>query len=183
MMEKNFFARKSVYILIFVLVFGLGAFMLSGCGNGNPGADKAVEENPESTDMTENDVPETDSADEMAETIFEQLEFEDEMTKVSDDLFFGLFNLDEEKVQALAAYESTGATAEEIVVTVAAEGCEADVRAAFAERVESQKESFRDYVPKELEKLSDAVIFKKGKIAILVVCNDSSKANKILEEI
>ncbi|MCR5481902.1 MAG: DUF4358 domain-containing protein [Clostridia bacterium] len=175
-------------ILILVFCFVLSASMLYGCGSSSngEGTDKngAQSEEKKSGDESKDEaVSDGEAADKTAADILSGLEFEDEMTKVSDDLFFGLFNLDEEKVCAVSVYESTGATAEEVVVAVAAQGCEEDLLAAMKERVESQKESFRDYVPAELDKLADPVITKKGKFTILIVCGDSSKAEKILEEI
>ncbi|MBR2274733.1 MAG: DUF4358 domain-containing protein, partial [Lachnospiraceae bacterium] len=54
---------------------------------------------------------------------------------------------------------------------------------ALKQRVEEQKEAFEDYVPKELTKLSEAVIVTKGTVVVLSVSDSPSEAKTILEEL
>ena len=63
-----------------------------------------------------------------------------------------IYNFGDANITEAAFYESTGATAEEIVVLKC--NSEADAGAvenALKSRVEEQKESFADYVPEELK--------------------------------
>ena len=79
-------------------------------------------------------------------------------------------------------YESSGATAEEIVVFKCKDSDSASkAKVAFEQRVEEQTENFTDYVPEELPKLKDAVIAVNGEYAVLSVSGDSGKAKDIIE--
>ncbi|WP_324825040.1 DUF4358 domain-containing protein [Sinanaerobacter sp. ZZT-01] len=120
---------------------------------------------------------------EVAEALQSGITFEDQMNQVELPIFYALYNLSEEEVDDAVMIGSTGATAEEIAVIKAkSEDMVDKVKEAVSERVEFQKEGFENYVPKELEKLSDPIIVTKGNYVILCVSEDNTKAQEIIDE-
>ena len=114
----------------------------------------------------------------VSDSLLNDIVYEDELSEVDYEL---VYNMDEIKVSDSIVYVGSGATAEEIAV-IECETVEEAKKAlsALNERVEEQKESFKDYVPKELEKLDEAVVIQKGKTVILSISNDSQKAKDII---
>lgn len=115
----------------------------------------------------------------VANSLLNEIKYEDQLSEVSYDIVYDMEDID---VTESAVYVSSGATAEEI----AAIKCETredatKVEKALKERVKEQKESFENYVPKELDKLSKAVIEKNGSIVVLSISNDDAKAKEIIE--
>ncbi len=90
---------------------------------------------------------------------------------------FGDLNIDE-----AAIFEGSGGTAEEIIVLKTAEGENEKAKTILEQRVLEQKEAFEDYVPGELEKLSEAVIEVKGDYAVLSVSDEPDKAREIIKK-
>lgn len=119
----------------------------------------------------------------LAEELHSGITFEDQMSSVELPVFYALYNLTEEEVKDAVMVGSTGATAEEIAVIEAASPEMVDkVKEAVLERVEFQKSGFENYVPKELEKLSNPVIEVAGDYVVLCVSNDDKKAKEIISE-
>ncbi|QHI72819.1 DUF4358 domain-containing protein [Aminipila terrae] len=116
----------------------------------------------------------------LGEYIVKNTQFKDYMSKVDNDIFFSLYNLNKDLVDDAVLYSSTGATAEEVAVIKAVDGKTEDVVKACKDRIQAQKEGFENYVPEELDKLSKPVIKTFGNTVVLVVCNDSDAADKLL---
>ena len=123
------------------------------------------------------------AASDVAQYLKENTQFEDAMDSLDVDIAVSLFNLTENEVllEDSTVICSTGATAEEIAVFTACDGAVEQVVAACESRVEAQKIGFENYVPKELEKLEDAVIRKEGNKVIFVVCNYAQNAEKLIK--
>lgn len=120
---------------------------------------------------------------ELADALQSGIAFEDQMNRVDLPVFYALYNLSENEVGDAVMIGSTGATAEEIAVIQAASPEMVDkINTAVLERIEFQKSGFENYVPKELEKLSDPVIEIRGNYVILCVSNDDTKAQEIINE-
>ena len=49
-------------------------------------------------------------------------------------------------------------------------------------RIETQKASFKNYVPEELKRLDNAFVVRKGNYVYLSVSADPDKAKSIIEE-
>ena len=120
--------------------------------------------------------------------IVEIIEYESKYLEDVKDLLVDLetakmfLNLADIEVVEACIYESSGATAEEIVVLVCADAdSAAKAKTAFEQRVEEQTENFTDYVPEEVPKLKDAVIITEDVYAVLSVSGDASKAKSIIE--
>lgn len=115
-----------------------------------------------------------------ANSLLTEITYEDQLSEVNYDVVYDMENIN---ITESVVYVSSGATAEEI----AAIKCETKedatkVETALEERVKEQKESFENYVPKELNKLDKAVIVKVGNTVILSVSNDDAKAKEIIEK-
>jgi len=116
----------------------------------------------------------------LGEYIVDNTEFEDYISQVDNEIFFSLFNLDEDVIEDAFFYSSTGATAEEVAVIKAKDGNGEAVMKACEGRIQAQKDGFENYVPDELDKLSKPVIFNADNVTIYVVCDDSEAAEKLI---
>ncbi len=123
------------------------------------------------------------SASELAEKLSREVGFSDQMSRAESRVFYTLYDVEEGMVSDAALYISTGATAEEIaVISVSDAANVSKAEQAVKARVESQKEGFENYVPEELEKLSDPVIRTVGNMVILCVSDHNDQANKVIDE-
>lgn len=119
------------------------------------------------------------TADAMAKAV----KFSDEMSAVDQKTAEKLFGLESGTVVAAKAYESTGATAEEVAAFEAKdEAAEKQVAAAVKKRVENQKAAFQGYQPKEMTKLKNPLIVEKGKYVFLCVADDTSPARQAIDQ-
>lgn len=112
--------------------------------------------------------------------LLEKAEFEDELNLVDDTMVKKLYHIEE--FTGAQVYIGSGATAEEIAVFEfdSGEAAEEGLKAA-EDRLEGQKEDFASYVPKELQKLDNAVIKQAGKYLVVCVSN-SDEAEKIIKK-
>lgn len=118
----------------------------------------------------------------IAASLNSDIEYTDTLTEVDLDTAKMFLNLTDVEVEEAYIYESSGATAEEIVVFKCKDSDSASkAKTAFEQRVEEQTENFTDYVPEEVPKLKDAVIITSKDIAVLSVSGDSGKAKDIIE--
>ena len=78
---------------------------------------------------------------------------------------------------------SSGGTAEEIAAFEAADEDTAKaVETLLNARIETQKASFKNYVPEELKRLDNAFVVRKGNYVYFSVSADPDKAKSIIEE-
>lgn len=148
----------------FILLAALFSLLLAaGCS----GKDKKAEWNlTEVTNRLRNEIEYTDSLDTMDSSLMGYL-FSD---------------IDPADVSEQIIYISTGSTAEEIAAFKAVDEAAAGrIEEGLRLRVESQTESFTDYVPEEVKRLEDAVIARNGLSVVLSVSGDPDTAKKILE--
>ena len=119
----------------------------------------------------------------LADYIVKNTEFKDYMNTVDQEVFLSLYNLDSSVVEKAVLYASTGATAEEVAVIKPkdSKGMET-IQKACEQRIEAQKQAFENYVPGELTKLNTPIMEQVGDTFVLVVCDDSEKAQKIIEQ-
>ena len=92
--------------------------------------------------------------------------------------------LPKDKIKAMKIYvSSSGGTAEEIAVFEANdEDTAKTIETKLNERIETQKASFKNYVPEELKRLEKAFVIRKGNYVYLSVSADPDKAKSIIEE-
>lgn len=162
----------------------LGTLMigtLTGCGGNDSGAEKK-----ETTTTTEAEVSNVDvAAQTIVDTLQAEGEFSETLAPVDNSMALSrLYVLDSAKIEEALFYTSSGATAEEIVVIKVNDASYMEtVKAAFDTRIADQKEAFKDYVPEEVPKLEDAVIYTNGNYAILCVSGDSGKIDSAIANI
>lgn len=156
--------RMEKRIFLAVLTAAFMAFLLTGCGSSGK----------ETADV---------EPQELGQKLLEGLEWKDIMEPVGQEALYKIYDVDKEDVESAAAWQSTGATAEEIALWKCRDDKAADrVYAAMEERVADQKESFTDYNPEELDKLENPVLVKRGRYVFLCLSNENAKAKELMGE-
>jgi len=118
----------------------------------------------------------------IAQSLLNDVSYTDQLGEVDKDTASMFLNFADVEIEEAYIYESSGATAEEIVVLKCKDSdSAAKAKTAFEQRVEEQTDNFTDYVPEEVPKLKDAVIITSGEYAVLSVSGDSGKAKSIIE--
>lgn len=148
------------------VVLTMAVTVLAGCGSASGGSSSA-------------------SADAKAigADLAGKITYQDDMSEMDLDTIAMFMDLSDINVVNASIYESSGATAEEIVVLECASSADASKAASvFKTRVAEQKESFEDYVPEELDKLGKAVIATSGNFAVLSVSDDADTAKSIISD-
>lgn len=120
----------------------------------------------------------------LAKELKTEISYQDELSTLDKDVAIELYQLDGVELEDCIVYVSTGATAEEIaVISVKSAADVSKVEKAFKERVKEQKNSFKNYVPKELKKLNEAVIKQEGNVVILSISNEDEKAETLIDAV
>lgn len=116
----------------------------------------------------------------LATTLLEEVNFSDDLNQIDDKMVERLYNIN--NAVSGYVYVGSGATAEEIAVFEFNNKNEADeATKAALQRIDDQKQSFESYVPKELDKLENAIVKTSGRY--LIVCiSDGDEAEKIIKE-
>ena len=110
--------------------------------------------------------------------------FKDELVEVNENALENLYGLTSAEVADYKAYTSgTMSTAEEVAVFVAQDGKVDTVKQAVETRVQDQKSAYQDYRPEEMTKLNSAIVREKGNVVVLVVADETEKANTLVDEI
>ena len=118
----------------------------------------------------------------LAEEIATAAVTSDTLTPAADAMIQGIYYISDDAYQSGSAYMSAGSTACESVVIECKDASKTgDVKKAFEERVASQTSLYESYAPAEAEKLKNAIIKTGGKYAVLVVCDDTAKAEELLK--
>lgn len=123
------------------------------------------------------------SAEGIADLLKTNIDYTDELMEVSLEKASMFYDFTGIKIDEACLYESSGATAEEIVVLKCADSQSvAAAKEVLSNRVSEQIESFKDYVPEELTKLKAAVIISNSNYAILSVSDDPAGAKEVIEK-
>lgn len=151
---------------VLTVVLALSALVLAGCGDSkSEGGAKSVDVKALGGDLAG------------------KITYQDDLSETDLDTLSMFMDLSGVDVKSASIYESSGATAEEIVVLEC--GTPADAAKAadvFKTRVADQKDSFQDYVPEELDKLGKAVIATSGNYAVLSVSDDADTAKSVISD-
>lgn len=117
----------------------------------------------------------------LSDDIMQNIKFEDEMNKVDKKTTEKLYTINNAINQVV--YMSSGATAEEIAIFEFEnkEECKGAMENAN-KRIEEQKESFKDYMPKEMKKLEESIISTKDKYLMIFVTDNQNGVQKILNK-
>lgn len=118
----------------------------------------------------------------LADSLATQISYEDALSKLDDEMVYKLYAIQAQDVKQAAVYVGSGATAEEIAVFVCTDSEAAQrVEQAVKKRLDQQKTSFVDYLPKEMPKLNDPVLIRNGDLVALCVSNDNQAAKKLIQ--
>lgn len=109
--------------------------------------------------------------------------FSETLEAVDTDMLCTLYGLDESTVTDCAAYLSTGATAEELVILVLSDEAAAQTaETACQTRIDYQRTSFESYKPSEVSKLDAAVVKRLGNTVLLAV-GDPDTVSQAVEDL
>ena len=118
---------------------------------------------------------------ELSKDIIENIEFEDELNKTDNETASKLYDINNFTSQSV--YMSSGATSEEIAIFEFEdkEACKVALEKAN-KRIEEQKQNFKDYMPKEMKKLENAMIKNKNQYLIVCITNHPEDVGRILSK-
>ncbi|MCR5108090.1 MAG: DUF4358 domain-containing protein [Lachnospiraceae bacterium] len=164
--------------------------LLAGCTSKDAGEEKNPAEITASEDEAGGDeaAKEADegmagevNATDLGDELKNNIEYKDDLSQIDIDTAGMFISLDGIGIAESNIYESSGATAEEIVVLKCETTEDADkAEEALKQRTEEQIEAFIDYVPEELIKLENAVLVKNNEFVVLSVSDDPDKAKEII---
>ncbi|MCR4923241.1 MAG: DUF4358 domain-containing protein [Lachnospiraceae bacterium] len=174
-----------------VLIAALALVFTGGCKDKTSGGESGTNEASKETEVK---TEEKDSAEEKSQAVEaaasaiagdlkDKISYKDDISSVDLDTAKMFISFDGIGIQEAEIYESSGATAEEIIV-LKCDSIEDAKKAgdALKKRVEEQIESYTDYVPEELVKLNEALVVVKDSYAILSVSDDPKGAEAIIKE-
>lgn len=121
----------------------------------------------------------------VADRLLNEIKYDDKLAEPEAETIDILYpGLPQDKIKAMKIYvSSSGGTAEEIAAFEANdEEAAKEIETKLNERVETQKASFKNYVPEELKRLENAFVIRKGNYVYLSVSADPDKAKSIIEE-
>lgn len=125
----------------------------------------------------------TVDVDKLANELQSETVTSDTLSSTAAELLSSIYFVDADQMTKGAAYMSSGATACEVAVIECKEASQtSEVEKLFKTRVTNQSELFASYNAGEVSKLDKAIVKTSGKYAVLVVCDDTDKAEKILKE-
>ena len=161
--------------------------VLYGCGGNGNTKSSAVK----STSQTASTSSKASSAamavdvTKTADRLKNEIKYDDKLAEPEAETIDILYSgLPQDKIKAKKIYvSSSGGTAEEIAAFEANDEETAKaVETLLNARVETQKASFKNYVPEELKRLENAFVIRKGNCIYLSVSADPDKAKSIIEE-
>ncbi len=154
----------------------LAALLLAGCSNsGTSGAgDSSSAVASENASL---------SAQEKAEKVLADIEFNGEMVAIDGENMELRLGFTSDGLTDYAAYACGSASLpDEFGVFVAeSEDKAAEIKTALEKRIETQKETYKDYTPEEMYKFDDCVVAQNGTTVYYAITADNSKAESILK--
>ena len=103
-----------------------------------------------------------------------------EMVEVSEENFQIKYGLTQYEYEEFSLWwAGSGADADEVCIIKAKD--KEKVKLAVEERLDGQKDVFKDYVPEEYDKLCDTQVKTKGDYVYWLCTNDNEKAEEVLK--
>lgn len=157
-------------------IIGVMAAMLLVTGCGDKNGSESVSGSSSSDAGTE-----SKSASEKVAELAGQIELPS-MAEVTAENLHTFLGIDEESVTEFAAQIcASGAMPDEFGVFVAADGDAAsEIKSTLEERVEKQRETYKDYTPDEMYKFDDCFVTQDGNTVYYAICADNELAADIL---
>lgn len=137
--------------------FAVSVMLLSGCGG--------------SVDI---------NAPKLASKLASEGEFAEQLVEVSDEIAAKRLRLSEDEFTECIVYAGTNAVTDEIII-IKSDNTERAAEAVEA-YLKSRREIYKNYRSDEVTKLDDAVIEEKGNCVIVCVSQNSSKAQRIIDD-
>ena len=154
----------------------LAALLLAGCSNsGTSGAgDSSSAAASETASL---------SAQEKAEKVLADIEFNGEMVAIDGENMELRLGFTSDGLTDYAAYAcGSAALPDEFGVFVAeSEDKAAEIKTALEKRIETQKDTYKEYTPEEMYKFDDCVVAQNGTTVYYAITADNSKAESILK--
>ena len=161
--------------LICVFSAALIAAVLVSCGS-----DESDESSQSNAEQTQTDVTAL-TAEEVADNLFNGIEYTDELNTISNEMIEKLYGISEDKYTSARVYVGGVSTAEEIACFDAADETAAqEIKQACEDRISDQIAAVEDYNPDELVKLNNPVLVTSGNSVYMCLSNDNDAAKYIL---
>ena len=110
--------------------------------------------------------------------------FKETVNQTSSSMGLGYFRISDSMVADSAYYKATSAVADELLVVKLAPGASADtVMSCFRSRQAYQEDVYSDYVPSEVPKIENAVMYTSGDYCVFCVCEDADAVESILDNL
>ena len=120
---------------------------------------------------------------ELADRIASSSCFEDELEKIDGELAINLYDFETETIEEIVSYQGSGASSEEILILKVKNANDLNNETEKIEtRLKEKEEAFASYLPKEVSKIQNRILEKKGNYIILCICNDYNTVNKIIND-
>ena len=119
--------------------------------------------------------------EEISKDVIQNVSFDDELNQIDTKTASYLYHIDNAIKQIV--YMSNGATAEELAFFQFQneKACKEGLEKAKS-RIEAQKEKFKDYMPKEIQKLENAYIKREGAYLFIAISNHPKEVEKIVNK-
>ncbi len=118
----------------------------------------------------------------LSEELYQAGVFSTPVDAVDSAVALSLYGLDSADVAEGSFYFSSGASADELALILAADESAAQTVAdAFEARVSFQQTGYADYMPEELHKLENALVRQEGLYVLLCVAEDPSGVTEVMD--
>lgn len=166
---------KKKFLITLIAALAVCTAGLTSCG----GSEDSSENN--NTSQTAQGDTEKDTAA-IADKLAKDIKYADTLNELDTSMIGKIIGVKDELYTKGKVYiGSGGATAEEVACFEAKdEAAAAEIKKALEARIESQKEAFENYQPKEMTKLGDPVLIISGKYVFMCISDDNAKAREII---
>ena len=128
-------------------------------------------------------IPSNDEEKNIAEALKQGVGFTDTLWQIDNSIGVSLYGISSSCVKSAVVYAGSGATAEEIAVfEYASEEAKQEIYNKINEHLSDRKNSFENYLPSEVVKLSAPYVRTTDKYIILCVSDHNEKADEILND-
>ncbi len=163
-----------------IAVLTLATAGLASCSDKNDNSSTSEDNATSSSTQAQAEV--TKNTTEIADKLKSDITYKDTLNELSTEMITKLLDISPEQYTNGKVYVgSGGATAEEIACFEATDADNAaKIKTALEERVESQKKTFENYQPQEMDKLNSPVIIAQGNYVFMCISDDNAKAEEII---
>ncbi len=119
---------------------------------------------------------------EVLEAVTKEITVESSAVKNESELKTYYSGIDESTVESAAMCLSVGHPDEIAIIKLKTSSDAQTAVKALKEKLEKQKETYKDYTPEEMFKLEDAQVYSVQNYAVYLAVSDNSKAKSIVDE-